>query len=63
MINGVFHAAIHEFPEDVFTKEQRKRGAVLLHVLCVSILTHYHVTLTCYCLLSYRGTWLTILPF
>ena len=27
--------AIHEFPEDVFTKEQRKRGAVLLHVLCV----------------------------
>ncbi|KAG9346523.1 hypothetical protein JZ751_006834 [Albula glossodonta] len=29
-------AAIHEFPEDIFTKEQRRRGAVLLHVLCVS---------------------------
>ncbi|XP_019728886.1 sodium/potassium/calcium exchanger 3 isoform X2 [Hippocampus comes] len=30
-------AAIHEFPEDIFNKEQRKNGAVLLHVLCVSI--------------------------
>lgn len=29
--------AIHEFPEDIFTKEQRKKGAVLLHALCVSI--------------------------
>ncbi|XP_035999101.1 sodium/potassium/calcium exchanger 3 [Fundulus heteroclitus] len=27
-------AAIHEFPEDIFTKEQRKNGAVLLHALC-----------------------------
>lgn len=31
-------AAIHEFPEDIFTKEQRKKGAVFLHALCVSIL-------------------------
>lgn len=30
-------AAIHEFPEDVFTKEQRKKGAVFLHALCVSV--------------------------
>ncbi len=30
-------AAIHEFPEDIFTKEQRKKGAVVLHALCVSI--------------------------
>lgn len=29
-------AAIHEFPEDIFTKEQRKNGAVILHALCVS---------------------------
>lgn len=29
--------AIHEFPEDIFTKEQRKNGAVILHTLCVSI--------------------------
>ncbi len=29
--------AIHEFPEDIFTKEQRKKGAVCLHALCVSI--------------------------
>uniref|UniRef100_A0A8B9K260 Sodium/calcium exchanger membrane region domain-containing protein n=1 Tax=Astyanax mexicanus TaxID=7994 RepID=A0A8B9K260_ASTMX len=26
-------SAINEFPQDIFTKEQRKRGAVLLHVL------------------------------
>lgn len=29
-------AAIHEFPEDIFTKEQRQNGAVVLHALCVS---------------------------
>lgn len=36
-------AAIHEFPEDVFTKEQRKKGAVFLHALCVSVwFEHYY---------------------
>ena len=29
--------AISEFPEDIFTLEQLRQGAVLLHVLCVSI--------------------------
>uniref|UniRef100_A0A9J7ZI26 Solute carrier family 24 member 6a n=1 Tax=Cyprinus carpio carpio TaxID=630221 RepID=A0A9J7ZI26_CYPCA len=27
-------AAIHEFPEDIFTKGQRRHGAILLHVFC-----------------------------
>ncbi|CAL8365189.1 unnamed protein product [Lota lota] len=39
-------AAIHEFPEDVFTKEQRKRGAVLLHVLC-AIYMFYALAIVC----------------
>lgn len=34
---SVFSQAISEFPEDVFTVDQRRQGAVLLHVLCVSI--------------------------
>ncbi|KAM6953335.1 sodium/potassium/calcium exchanger 3-like [Aplochiton taeniatus] len=33
-------AAIHEFPEDVFTVEQRRQGAVLLHVLCAVLHVH-----------------------
>uniref|UniRef100_A0A8C1KJ21 Sodium/potassium/calcium exchanger 4-like n=1 Tax=Cyprinus carpio TaxID=7962 RepID=A0A8C1KJ21_CYPCA len=28
----IFNAAIHEFPEDIFTKRQRAQGAVLLHI-------------------------------
>lgn len=37
-VHHVHHpAAIHEFPEDIFTKEQRKKGAVCLHALCVSM--------------------------
>ncbi|CAL8276659.1 unnamed protein product [Arctogadus glacialis] len=39
-------AAIHEFPEDVFTKEQRNRGAVLLHVLC-AIYMFYALAIVC----------------
>ncbi|XP_028323021.1 sodium/potassium/calcium exchanger 3-like [Gouania willdenowi] len=39
-------AAIHEFPEDIFTKEQRKHGAVLLHVLC-AIYMFYALAIVC----------------
>ncbi|MEQ2188409.1 hypothetical protein GOODEAATRI_014674 [Goodea atripinnis] len=37
---------IHEFPEDIFTKEQRKNGAVLLHVLC-AIYMFYALAIVC----------------
>ena len=30
--------ALHEFPNDIFTNEDRRQGAVVLHVLCVSTL-------------------------
>lgn len=30
--------ALHEFPSDIFTNEDRRQGAVVLHVLCVSTL-------------------------
>uniref|UniRef100_A0A673GQR3 Sodium/calcium exchanger membrane region domain-containing protein n=1 Tax=Sinocyclocheilus rhinocerous TaxID=307959 RepID=A0A673GQR3_9TELE len=43
---GVFPLAIHEFPEDIFTKEQRKRGAVLLHVLC-AVYMFYALAIIC----------------
>ncbi|XP_056456955.1 sodium/potassium/calcium exchanger 3-like [Gadus chalcogrammus] len=33
-------AAIHEFPEDVFTPKQRRQGAILLHVLCAVYMFH-----------------------
>nr|XP_057942150.1 sodium/potassium/calcium exchanger 3 [Doryrhamphus excisus]XP_057942151.1 sodium/potassium/calcium exchanger 3 [Doryrhamphus excisus] len=39
-------AAIHEFPEDIFTKEERKNGAVLLHVLC-AIYMFYALAIVC----------------
>lgn len=32
-----FSAAIHEFPRDYFTYQERVDGAVGLHVLCVSV--------------------------
>ncbi|XP_014051858.1 sodium/potassium/calcium exchanger 3 [Salmo salar] len=38
--------AIHEFPEDIFTKEELKRGAVLLHVLC-AIYMFYALAIVC----------------
>ncbi|NXF11685.1 NCKX3 protein, partial [Smithornis capensis] len=31
--------ALHEFPNDIFTNEDRRHGAVVLHVLCVSVVT------------------------
>ncbi len=31
----IFNAAIHEFPEDLFTNRQRTQGAVLLHIFAV----------------------------
>uniref|UniRef100_A0A665XFS8 Solute carrier family 24 member 6a n=1 Tax=Echeneis naucrates TaxID=173247 RepID=A0A665XFS8_ECHNA len=33
-------SAINEFPEDIFTLEQRRQGAVLLHVLCAIYMFH-----------------------
>ncbi|KAF3693968.1 Sodium/potassium/calcium exchanger 3 [Channa argus] len=33
-------SAISEFPEDIFTLEQRRQGAVLLHVLCAIYMFH-----------------------
>ncbi|KAM9847238.1 sodium/potassium/calcium exchanger 3 [Aulostomus maculatus] len=39
-------AAIHEFPEDIFTKEQRKKGAVILHTLC-AIYMFYALAIVC----------------
>ncbi|XP_042355627.1 sodium/potassium/calcium exchanger 3-like [Plectropomus leopardus] len=39
-------AAIHEFPEDIFTKEQRKKGAVCLHALC-AIYMFYALAIVC----------------
>ncbi|XP_036823466.1 sodium/potassium/calcium exchanger 3 isoform X1 [Oncorhynchus mykiss] len=38
--------AIHEFPEDIFTKEELKGGAVLLHVLC-AIYMFYALAIVC----------------
>uniref|UniRef100_A0A3B4CTI3 Sodium/calcium exchanger membrane region domain-containing protein n=1 Tax=Pygocentrus nattereri TaxID=42514 RepID=A0A3B4CTI3_PYGNA len=40
------HAAINEFPEDIFTKEQRRHGAVLLHVLC-AVYMFYALAIVC----------------
>ncbi|KAJ8014895.1 hypothetical protein DPEC_G00020530 [Dallia pectoralis] len=39
-------AAIHEFPEDIFTSEQRRKGAVLLHVVC-AIYMFYALAIVC----------------
>ncbi|XP_075887697.1 sodium/potassium/calcium exchanger 3 isoform X2 [Nelusetta ayraudi] len=39
-------AAIHEFPEDIFTKEQRQSGAVVLHALC-AIYMFYALAIVC----------------
>ena len=36
---SLLFAALHEFPNDVFTNEDRRHGAVVLHVLCVSSVT------------------------
>uniref|UniRef100_A0A3P8RPW1 Sodium/calcium exchanger membrane region domain-containing protein n=1 Tax=Amphiprion percula TaxID=161767 RepID=A0A3P8RPW1_AMPPE len=44
--NVIPPAAIHEFPEDIFTKEQRKHGAVCLHALC-AIYMFYALAIVC----------------
>uniref|UniRef100_A0A4W5RVJ2 Solute carrier family 24 member 6a n=1 Tax=Hucho hucho TaxID=62062 RepID=A0A4W5RVJ2_9TELE len=38
--------AIHEFPADVFSPEQRRKGAVLLHVVC-AIYMFYALAIVC----------------
>lgn len=35
----VLSAGIHEFPDDIFTNQERMEGAVALHILCVRIST------------------------
>ncbi|XP_025767288.1 sodium/potassium/calcium exchanger 3 isoform X2 [Oreochromis niloticus] len=37
---GASRPAISEFPEDIFTVDQRRQGAVLLHVLCAIYMFH-----------------------
>uniref|UniRef100_A0AAZ1XJ53 Sodium/calcium exchanger membrane region domain-containing protein n=1 Tax=Oreochromis aureus TaxID=47969 RepID=A0AAZ1XJ53_OREAU len=37
---SIFSQAISEFPEDIFTVDQRRQGAVLLHVLCAIYMFH-----------------------
>uniref|UniRef100_A0A3Q1H2M1 Solute carrier family 24 member 6a n=1 Tax=Acanthochromis polyacanthus TaxID=80966 RepID=A0A3Q1H2M1_9TELE len=36
----ILHFHISEFPEDIFTLDQRRQGAVLLHVLCAIYMFH-----------------------
>ncbi|XP_023263151.1 sodium/potassium/calcium exchanger 3-like isoform X2 [Seriola lalandi dorsalis] len=38
--DSISRSAINEFPEDIFTLEQRRQGAVLLHVLCAIYMFH-----------------------
>ncbi|XP_008278550.1 sodium/potassium/calcium exchanger 3 [Stegastes partitus] len=38
--DSISRSAISEFPEDVFTLDQRRQGAVLLHVLCAIYMFH-----------------------
>ncbi|XP_061542738.1 sodium/potassium/calcium exchanger 3-like isoform X4 [Phycodurus eques] len=38
--HSVSKSAISEFPEDIFTLEQRRQGAVILHVLCAIYMFH-----------------------
>ncbi|XP_051275490.1 sodium/potassium/calcium exchanger 3 isoform X2 [Dicentrarchus labrax] len=37
---SISKSAVSDFPEDVFTLEQRRHGAVLLHVLCAIYMFH-----------------------
>ncbi|KAM8848766.1 sodium/potassium/calcium exchanger 3 isoform 1-T1 [Synchiropus picturatus] len=37
---SVSRSAVSEFPEDIFTQQQRRQGAVLLHVLCAIYMFH-----------------------
>ncbi|XP_070692869.1 sodium/potassium/calcium exchanger 3 [Pempheris klunzingeri] len=38
--DSISTSAISDFPEDIFTLEQRRHGAVLLHVLCAIYMFH-----------------------
>ncbi|XP_022069391.1 sodium/potassium/calcium exchanger 3-like isoform X1 [Acanthochromis polyacanthus] len=38
--DSISKSAISEFPEDIFTLDQRRQGAVLLHVLCAIYMFH-----------------------
>ncbi|XP_040904014.1 sodium/potassium/calcium exchanger 3 [Toxotes jaculatrix] len=38
--DSIARSAVNEFPEDIFTLEQRRQGAVLLHVLCAIYMFH-----------------------
>uniref|UniRef100_A0A8C1G501 Solute carrier family 24 member 3 n=1 Tax=Cyprinus carpio TaxID=7962 RepID=A0A8C1G501_CYPCA len=42
----VFCAGIHEFPDDIFTNQERMEGAVALHVLCAMYM-FYALALVC----------------
>ncbi|XP_026136253.1 sodium/potassium/calcium exchanger 3-like isoform X2 [Carassius auratus] len=44
--SSIPRAAIHEFPEDIFTKGQRRHGAVLLHVFC-AVYMFYALAIVC----------------
>uniref|UniRef100_A0A672NHX2 Solute carrier family 24 member 6a n=1 Tax=Sinocyclocheilus grahami TaxID=75366 RepID=A0A672NHX2_SINGR len=46
LICSLFHPAIHEFPEDIFTKGQRRHGAILLHVFC-AVYMFYALAIVC----------------
>uniref|UniRef100_A0A7M4EW13 Solute carrier family 24 member 3 n=1 Tax=Crocodylus porosus TaxID=8502 RepID=A0A7M4EW13_CROPO len=39
-------SALHEFPSDIFTNEDRKHGAVVLHVLC-AVYMFYALAIVC----------------
>uniref|UniRef100_A0A8C0F7S2 Solute carrier family 24 member 3 n=1 Tax=Bubo bubo TaxID=30461 RepID=A0A8C0F7S2_BUBBB len=39
-------AALHEFPSDIFTNEDRRHGAVVLHVLC-AVYMFYALAIVC----------------
>ncbi|XP_055014995.1 sodium/potassium/calcium exchanger 3-like [Boleophthalmus pectinirostris] len=39
-LSGLSKSAITEFPDDIFTLEQRRHGAVILHVLCAIYMFH-----------------------
>ncbi|XP_029967788.1 sodium/potassium/calcium exchanger 3-like [Salarias fasciatus] len=38
--DSISRSAVNEFPEDIFTLDQRRHGAVLLHVLCAIYMFH-----------------------
>ncbi|XP_009704803.1 PREDICTED: sodium/potassium/calcium exchanger 3-like, partial [Cariama cristata] len=42
----LFIGALHEFPNDIFTNEDRRHGAVVLHVLC-AVYMFYALAIVC----------------